>query len=66
MQGKLTQGIIVVARDSKISSLYMLNNVEIEFPALAVFTTTVLPQANLTLRNITFSPNTLYYYKRLL
>ena len=53
---KHIQGIIVVAKGSDISSLDMLNNAEIAFPAPAAFAATVLPQANLTLRNIPFTP----------
>lgn len=49
------QGIIVVARDSEISSLEMLNNAEIAFPAPGSFAATMLPQANLTQKHIPFT-----------
>lgn len=48
-------GIIVVARDSEISSLEMLNNAEIAFPSPKSFAATMLPQANLTLKHIPFT-----------
>ena len=53
---KRIQGIIVVASDSEISNLAMLEKAEIAFPAPAAFAATVLAQANLTLRNIAFTP----------
>jgi phosphonate transport system substrate-binding protein len=56
-KGKRIKGIIVVDRDSTISSLDMLNDAEIAFPAPAAFAATVLPQANLTRRNIPFTPS---------
>jgi phosphonate transport system substrate-binding protein len=56
-KGKRIKGIVVVARDSELSSLEMLNNAEIAFPAPAAFAATILPQANLTLRDIPFTPS---------
>lgn len=52
---KSIEGIIVVARDSEISSIEMLNNAEIAFPAPKAFAATMLPQANLTLKHIPFT-----------
>ena len=56
-KGKHIKGIIVVDRDSTISNLDMLNDAKIAFPAPAAFAATVLPQANLTRRNIPFTPS---------
>ncbi|MDV7105575.1 phosphate/phosphite/phosphonate ABC transporter substrate-binding protein [Vibrio sp. TH_r3] len=53
-KNKRIHGIIVVQKDSPLTDLDMLKNAEIAFPAPAAFAATILPQANLTLRNIPF------------
>ena len=53
---KRIHGIMVVRKDSDISSLSMLSGVEIAFPAPAAFAATVLPQAHLRLEEVSFMP----------
>ncbi|RBW46332.1 phosphate ABC transporter substrate-binding protein [Psychromonas sp. B3M02] len=53
---KRIHGIMVVRKDSDISSLSMLSGVEIAFPAPAAFAATILPQAHLRLEGVSFMP----------
>lgn len=55
-KGKRIRGIIVVAKDSPIIRLEMLQNTEIAFPAPAAFAATILAQANLKRHKISFTP----------
>lgn len=52
---KKIKGIIVVKKDSNITSLEQLNNTELAFPAPAAFAATVLPQAHLKEANVNFT-----------
>lgn len=52
---KLIRGIIVVRKDSPISSLEMLDKTTLAFPSPAAFAATILPQATLNLKNITLN-----------
>jgi phosphonate transport system substrate-binding protein len=52
---KLIRGIIVVRKDSPISSLEMLDKATLAFPAPAAFAATILPQAMLNLKHVTFN-----------
>ncbi len=54
---KLIHGIIVVRKDSKISSLEDLEGEKVAFPAPAAFAATVLPRANLAALNIDITPS---------
>ena len=53
---KKIKGVIVVRKDSSISSLMELQGKTLAFPAPAAFAATVLPQAHLNQNNIPFTP----------
>ena len=50
------QGILVARKDSPIKSLEELKGKTLAFPAPAAFAATILPQANLKLKGIDFTP----------
>ena len=50
-------GLLVVHRDSKITTLSDLNNLPIAFPSPAAFAASVLPRAELKRRGIAFTPH---------
>lgn len=54
---KLIKGIIVVHKDSTLTTLEELHNQSLAFPAPAAFAATVLPSSNLKSRNIDFKAN---------
>ncbi|MBW8185244.1 phosphate/phosphite/phosphonate ABC transporter substrate-binding protein [Shewanella nanhaiensis] len=51
-KGKQIKGIIVVRKDSPIQTLDELKNHQLAYPAPAAFAASVLPRANLKLKNI--------------
>lgn len=55
-RGKSIHGILVVHKDSKITSLDDLEGEKVAFPAPAAFAATVLPRANLAARGIQIHP----------
>ena len=55
-KNKAIKGIIVTHKNSEITSLEDLNGTEIAFPAPAAFAATIITQAELTKRNISFIP----------
>jgi phosphonate transport system substrate-binding protein len=55
-KNKAIKGIIVTHKDSDITSLEDLNGTEIAFPAPAAFAATIITQAELKKRNISFVP----------
>lgn len=56
-KNKKIKGIIVVRKDSRISSLKELNNQNLAFPAPAAFAATLLPVAHFKTSGITVIPN---------
>jgi len=54
---KKIKGIIVVPKDSGITSVEQLNGKELAFPSPAAFAASILPRAYLKKRNISFNPN---------
>ncbi|MGR5333889.1 phosphate/phosphite/phosphonate ABC transporter substrate-binding protein [Vibrio gigantis] len=54
---KRLKGIMVVRKDSGITSLDQLDNSTLAFPAPAAFAATLLTQAGLKQRNVHFEPN---------
>jgi len=54
-QNKRIKGIIVVAKDSKISKLKGLNNSTLAFPAPAAFAASILTRSDLAQDNVTFT-----------
>ena len=55
-KNKAIKGIIVTRKDSDITSLEDLNGIEMAFPAPAAFAATIITQAELRKRNISFIP----------
>jgi len=55
-RNKQIKGIIVVPKDSTISSLAELANKKLAFPAPAAFAASILPRAELNKQNIDFTP----------
>lgn len=55
-KNKAIKGIIVTRKDSDITSLEDLNGTEMAFPAPAAFAATIITQAELRKRNISFIP----------
>ncbi|AUC89731.1 phosphate ABC transporter substrate-binding protein [Alteromonas sp. MB-3u-76] len=55
-KNKFLKGIIVVHKDSEITSLDALNGAEIAFPAPAAFAATIVTSAKLRKENIAFIP----------
>lgn len=55
-KNKVIKGIIVTRKDSDITSLEDLNDTEMAFPAPAAFAATIITQAELRKRNISFIP----------
>ena len=55
-KNKKIKGIIVVKKDSDISSLHELDQQSLAFPSPAAFAASVLPQAQLQRDNITYQP----------
>ena len=53
---KQIKGIIVVRKDSELSAINQLADQSMAFPSPAAFAATLLPQANLNLQDIPFTP----------
>ena len=56
-KGKKIKGIVVARKDSGLSGLNSLSGADIAFPAPAAFAATVLPQAHMKNKGITFKPH---------
>ena len=55
-RNKQIKGILVVRKDAKLTTLQQLANQQLAFPAPAAFAASILPRAELTKRQIAFSP----------